>query len=161
MNEENSTKNAHLFRGLVISNMSLIERFVDNILAEFFAGNNGRYDDILGLVFCTDRITFYNKLCILREILKNNHNKIYKDKYHKILNQMIDELLPFRNKFAHCPITSVTGNDELIIELSRPKEGKMKTLTIDFDEMGKFNASTQLCIDALREVRELIKNSNR
>ena len=158
--EENSTKNAHLFRGLVISNMSLIERLVDNILAEFFAGNNGRYNDILALVFCTERITFYNKLCILKELLKNNHAKIYRDRYNKILNLMIDELLPFRNKLAHCPIALIKGHEEMIIELSRAKDGKMKTITISLEDINKYSASTDLCVNALYEVMDTIKSSN-
>ncbi|MGN6637844.1 MAG: hypothetical protein ACTHJ8_02975 [Mucilaginibacter sp.] len=97
--EEFHTYYSLLQRGLVISQMSALEKSIENYICHYLSKDETKQVEILELLL--DRMTFDGKRTTFEAILKkNNSQPDYKKKY-KAMIEDIRKLIVKRNHFAH------------------------------------------------------------
>ncbi len=57
-------------RGVIINQTIMLERIIDDTIANYFCGQTKKKMEILELIISTNRMTFENKMQVLKFILK-------------------------------------------------------------------------------------------
>ncbi|MEE1946710.1 hypothetical protein VRU48_16415 [Pedobacter sp. KR3-3] len=151
-------KKANYTRGLVINTIVQVEYMLDRLLAEYFTSDNNRYEDMLLLVFSTERITLDSKRRILEVILK----KWFKDqhtKYSKNLRYMENQMIPIRNRFAHSPTEYMIKNDGTIIDLIKVKD-KQETISFNENQITELKENCQVCIEMMMDLFRIVRQAH-
>lgn len=93
------TKTAASFRGHFIDTMVIIERCIDDFIAQHFCKDHKRRVEFLEYVICQEGIPFERKRQILMFILENN----YPETFNSLKNELkiIAGLIEKRNVLAH------------------------------------------------------------
>ena len=57
----------------------MLERIIDDIIANYFCGQTKKKMELLELIISTNRMIFENKIQVLKFILKNNNQTFLKE----------------------------------------------------------------------------------
>ena len=87
-------------RGVIINQTIMLERIIDDIIANYFCGQTKKKMELLELIISTNRMIFENKMQILKFILKNNNPTFLKEN-EKAVSDILNIIIPERNIFAH------------------------------------------------------------
>lgn len=97
---QNYTELAFHRRGVIINQTIMLERIIDDIIANYFCGQTKKKIELLELIISTNRMIFENKIQVLKFILKNN-NIAFLTENEKAFSEILNLIIPERNIFAH------------------------------------------------------------
>lgn len=87
-------------RGVILNEVVMLERIVDEILANYFCGTTPKKQEMMELIICTNRMIFENKIQVLKVLLEKHKPDFLKDN-PTIIKDITDKIIPERNIFAH------------------------------------------------------------
>jgi len=141
------------FRGRIINAITLLERHIDVIISDYFCGTNPKSDELMNVVFATNKITFDSKREVLKYVLT-------KGVYINILNDnpsLFSDLIKigdFRNILAHHPICTTEEADKEYLDNNKIGFTKFKNSADDHfyseDEIKKYE---ELILDYMNYFR--------
>ncbi len=97
---ETYTNVAFLRRGVIINEVIMLERIVDEILSTYFCGTTTKKQELMELIICTNRMIFENKMQVLKVLLEK-HKPDFLKTNPTIINDIINKIIVERNIFAH------------------------------------------------------------
>jgi hypothetical protein len=97
---ERYTNLAFQRRGVIINEVVLLERVIDEILAYYFCGSNPKKQELMELIICTNRMIFENKIQVLKVLLEKHKPDFLKNN-PTIINDITQKIIVERNIFAH------------------------------------------------------------
>ncbi len=97
---EHYTNLAFHRRGVIINEVVMLERIVDEILSNYFCGTTPKKQELMELIICTNRMIFENKIQVLKVLLEK-HKPDFLKANPTIINDIINKIIVERNIFAH------------------------------------------------------------
>jgi hypothetical protein len=131
LNKKSYPKLVNLIRGTIINACINLEIIIDLYISERFADTDEKINELSSLII-TPRVTWGEKLNVLKLLMKKYHPKFAEDKKEIFSN--IKNIIEHRNVFAHYPINL----SEKAIDIYN-KEGKILFTKVRalFDEKDK------------------------
>jgi len=59
-------------RGVILNEVVMLERIIDEILANYFCGTTPKKQELMELIICTNRMIFENKIQVLQVLLERH-----------------------------------------------------------------------------------------